>query len=307
MSDSLDLFANAKTDLNSLKVNKNYAERFERNKRREEIQRAKQKAKELGVDFDHLDAEQESESESEDSDGELITKKVNTKFLKALAMIKNRDPRLKDSNFHLFSDSDFETSSEGSGKEKPVYYKDLQRQTILEAAQEEEEEPKSKKSKRDKKGETPVEEQKRLKNEFLSAAKNWESGSMENLLVPRHKTQEEIQQEEDEFQRFVKMRTELEPNTDLNEIKDYWDRVQNEDDRFLKKFVLNQAWQENQELMTYDEIVDQEDEQRDKEIDNFETAFNFRFEEEGFEKIKSKRYRSLFKEYSRISQTQGRY
>jgi protein KRI1 len=39
--------------------------------------------------------------------------------------------------------------------------------------------------------------------------------------------------------------------------------------------------------MTYDEIVDAEDTQRDTEIEHFEAAYNFRFEEEGFEKLKS--------------------
>lgn len=39
--------------------------------------------------------------------------------------------------------------------------------------------------------------------------------------------------------------------------------------------------------MTYDEIVDDEDTKRDDEIEFFETAYNFRFEEEGFEKLKS--------------------
>lgn len=303
MSDSTNFLGESKADFHRLKVNKGFAEKFERNRRREEIQRAKKKAKEIGVDFNDLDAEQESDSESEDSDGDLITRKVNTKFVKALAMIQNRDPRLMDGNFKIFSDSDFETSSEHSEKEKPVYYKDLQRRTILEAVQEEETKPAAKRS---KKGETPIEEQKRIKNEFLSASKSWENVEVNELLKPRNRTHEEIKQEEDEFQRFIKNRTDLDPTTDLNEIKNYWDRVQNEDDRFLKKFVLNQAWQENQELMTYDEIVDREDEKRDQEIENFETAFNFRFEEDGFDKIKSKFYLSLCKNYSRISQTQGR-
>ena len=39
--------------------------------------------------------------------------------------------------------------------------------------------------------------------------------------------------------------------------------------------------------MTYNEIVDKEDEVQTNENEKFETAYNFRFEEEGFDKLKS--------------------
>ena len=41
--------------------------------------------------------------------------------------------------------------------------------------------------------------------------------------------------------------------------------------------------------MTYDEIVDEQDATKTEEVEKFETAYNFRFEEEGFEKLKSNR------------------
>ena len=250
----------------SFSVNSKFASSFEAKKRREEIQKAKERAKDLQL---YSGSEV---SESEDSSAELLTKKANSKFMNILTMIKKGDPKLKDPSFQAFGDSDFETSSLSSEKDqKPVRYKDLLRKQLLNPETEEKE--------------TEVFKEKQVKNEFLEAVNNWEAGNQDsNLFKPR---KVEKMSEKEDLQELVE---DLADNsTDVKALKDYWANTKNEDDLFLKKFLLKKLWKDpDDQLLTYNEIVEQEDEEKANEAEKFETAYNFRFEEEGFEKLKSK-------------------
>ena len=254
----------------SLEINSKFARNFEYNKRREEIQRAKVRAKDLNL----YSGSEVSSSESEDSEAELLTKKANSKFLNLISMIKKGDPSLKDPNYKAFSDSDFEESSEGNEKnkekEKPLRYKDMVRKTLLNP---EEDRP-----------ETEIQKQKQVKNDFLSAVNQWQEENEDpELFKPRSKHETS----KPDLLSIVKETAKDEK--DLKRLKDYWSKADNEDDKFLKKFVLEKMWQEpDNELLTYNEIVEQEDENKANEAEKFETAYNFRFEEVGFEKLKSK-------------------
>lgn len=250
----------------SFSVNSKFASSFEAKKRREEIKKAKERAQELEL---YSGSEV---SESEDSSAELLTKKANSKFMNILTMIKKGDPKLKDPNFQAFSDSDFETSSVSSEKEqKPVRYKDLLRQQLINPGSEEKD--------------TEVFKEKQVKNEFLAAVNNWEAGNKDDSLF-KPRTVEKVAEKED-LQEIVE---ELADNsTDVKALKEYWTSTKNDDDLFLKKFLLKKLWKEpDDQLLTYNEIVEHEDELKTNEAEKFETAYNFRFEEEGFEKLKSK-------------------
>ena len=54
-----------------------------------------------------VESSEESEEE-EDDEGELINATVGKKFLETIAMIRNNDPKLKQTEGELFKDSDFE-------------------------------------------------------------------------------------------------------------------------------------------------------------------------------------------------------
>jgi protein KRI1 len=86
-----------------LKINPEFARRFEHNKRRELLDKAKEKYGEkalLGSDA----SSSESEEEEEDDDGELINANVEKKFLETIAMIRTNDPKLKAVEGELFND-----------------------------------------------------------------------------------------------------------------------------------------------------------------------------------------------------------
>jgi len=115
-----------------LKINPEFARRFEHNKRRELLDKAKEKYGEralLGSDG----SSSESEDEEEDDDGELINANVEKKFLETIAMISSNDPKLKAVEGEVFKDEDFDdySSEDISKPNKKVTYKDLLRKNVL--------------------------------------------------------------------------------------------------------------------------------------------------------------------------------
>jgi protein KRI1 len=251
-----------------IKINTKFAKSFEARKRREEIQKAKKKAEELEI-YSGSDG---SSIESEDSSAELLTKKADSKFMKLMTMIKKGDPKLKDPEFKAFSDSDFDGSSVSSKQDSnPVTYKKLFTKQILNPVDE------------------PVKnshivEQKKIKDEFLNAVNEWDSKNTDDgFLISRDKDRSQNEKTtNDDLEMYA-------DNTqDIKALKDYWSKANDDNELFLKKFVVEKLWEDPKEqLMTYDEIVDEEDAKKTTEVEKFETAYNFRYEEEGFEKLKS--------------------
>lgn len=257
-------------------INQKFAESFENRKRREEIIKAKEKAKFLRLDSgSEID---DSDEESEDSAAELLTKKAEAKFMKALVMIQKGDPKLKDPNYKIFVDSDFETSSEKSKEsDKPIRYKDLVRKEAKKGSLLDEDKIRP---------ETKIEEAQRIKAEFQAAANTWKLNEGEEILKPRVKTEKEVKDEESRFQEFLENYVDSEEKKSVDELKQFWLSKKNADEDFLKKFVINRMWKDEGEILkTYDEIVEHEDEKNFDEAEKFEHVYNYRFEEEGADKI----------------------
>ncbi|GKT52409.1 protein KRI1 [Colletotrichum spaethianum] len=121
-----------------LKVNEEYAKRFEHNKKREELHRhaVEEKFKKTGKGKDDdSDADSSSSDETEDEEGFLATEDLDAQISATLSAIKNKDPRVLDKNFSFFQ----ETSNAAAAaeptpskkKEKPLFLKDYHREKIL--------------------------------------------------------------------------------------------------------------------------------------------------------------------------------
>ncbi|KFA46764.1 hypothetical protein S40293_06815 [Stachybotrys chartarum IBT 40293] len=113
------------------KVNKEFARRFEHNKKREELHRLEEKYKNSKVDAD--DDESSSDDETEDEDGFLATEDLDAQISATLQAIKNKDPRLYDKNTTFFQSTDAPPAdaAKPGKKEKPVYLRDYHREKIL--------------------------------------------------------------------------------------------------------------------------------------------------------------------------------
>jgi protein KRI1 len=123
-------------DEGDLKINPDFARRFEHNKRRELLDKAK------AQDLLNSDDDSEASVEEEDDDGALINANVEKKFLETIAMIRSNDPKLKAVEGEVFRDEDFE-SDEGAvvvkGSSKKLTYKDQIREDVLNRGAAEEE------------------------------------------------------------------------------------------------------------------------------------------------------------------------
>ncbi|RMY04935.1 hypothetical protein D0866_15268, partial [Hortaea werneckii] len=134
---------------NGFKINAEYAKRFEHNKKREERHRLEEKfgsgkgkgqnGTGKGGASDEEDEEDSEDQESEDDDAELATEQLDAEIMDTLQAIRRKDPRVYDNSVKFYREFDPET--EGAKKEKkerPMYLQDYHRANLLAGAAEDE-------------------------------------------------------------------------------------------------------------------------------------------------------------------------
>ncbi|KAF7544611.1 hypothetical protein G7Z17_g9822 [Cylindrodendrum hubeiense] len=115
----------------NLKVNEEFARRFEHNKKREEQQRSEEKYKKGGKGDD--DDDDSSSDESEDEDGFLATEDLDAQISATLQAIRNKDPKVYDKEVTFYKDSDKAKAAADNKdkKDKPIYLRDYHREKLL--------------------------------------------------------------------------------------------------------------------------------------------------------------------------------
>ncbi|KAI8634580.1 KRI1-like family C-terminal-domain-containing protein [Xylariaceae sp. FL1651] len=129
-----------------LKINDEFAKRFEHNKKREELQRLEEKfkskqtsgTKSKSNDDDDDEEEEEGDSssdETEDEDGFLATEELDAQISATLQAIKTKDPRVYDGKTTFYTPVDEDDNAQPTGlkqkKEKPVFLQDYQRERLM--------------------------------------------------------------------------------------------------------------------------------------------------------------------------------
>ncbi|PIL32876.1 hypothetical protein GSI_04994 [Ganoderma sinense ZZ0214-1] len=195
-----------------LTVNEHYAKAYEYRKEREELAKLKEK---YGSDVDEdADEEDSEDAESEDEDGEELTPAMDAAILRTLARIKRKDPAIYETGKDVFEEERKRTGEVQLGsrapkdKSKPLTI----RQHALAAALEDASGSRSPSPE----PLTYVQEQERLREDTIAAFKAAVEGADEDVdfLVPREKTKDEIEREEEEYRAFL----EREVGQDLAEI-----------------------------------------------------------------------------------------
>ncbi|KAL1662664.1 KRI1-like family C-terminal-domain-containing protein [Schizophyllum commune] len=275
-------------DLNLLTINEHYAKAFEYKKERQELEKLKAK---YGSDYEEDDiSESDSESdESEDEDGEELTPAVDAAILRTLARIKRKDPEIYDSKTNIFQGAcilwklpEQQKLADVKPKTRPAKDK-----VALENAL-------------DRGSRTPspeivthVEEQRALRDETIAAFHTAvdSADDEDDLLIPREKTKDELEREEEEYRTFLEREVgedlshlvsvesaagtsaavkadaeeEESPKKKKKKEKKQAEKGQDkggkskeeEDHEFLMNYILNRGWmdRESKRIPTYKEVT----------------------------------------------------
>ncbi|KAK6207555.1 ribosome biogenesis protein Kri1 [Colletotrichum tabaci] len=265
-----------------LKVNEEYAKRFEHNKKREELQRLEEKYKKTGKgnDDDDSDADSSSSDETEDEEGFLATEDLDAQISATLSAIKNKDPRVLDKNFSFFQETAAAEATPSKKKEKPLFLKDYHREKILAGGvgasdDEDEDGPPP--------PQTYNQEQDALKKSIVSEINKAAESDNEDDFVQRKPGQEVVQPVDLGDEGIHPARA-----ANVNPYKKKTKKQITEEDianaekdpeLFLSNFMAARAWTEggehNWKAFESDEGEGDEGELYDK----FEEAYNLRFED----------------------------
>ncbi|KAI9803727.1 MAG: KRRI-Interacting protein 1 [Piccolia ochrophora] len=262
------------------KINEDFARRYEHNKKREERHKLEEKygsgkssrranGQHEGLDFDDLSQGSSSSSEDEDDEGLLATEALDREIAQTLNAIRSKDPRVYDKSSSFFSETPVNDLGEEVSKDKPMFLRDYHRKNLLNGyIGGENEEPEQVQK-------TYAQEQDDLKSEIVKEmhAQNDEGSIPEDaddgsdggtgFLVLKSKPQRE--------------RKKVSSN-DLQEKRLPLDVASADKDpeNFLSNFLSSRAWVPTSTVQPQPFESDEEDEEQ--RADEFEQAYNFRFE-----------------------------
>ncbi|KAF8792593.1 protein KRI1 homolog [Argiope bruennichi] len=260
---------------NEFTINKNYAERYDIWRNKEELQKLKDLSKEISSSSSESEEEEEPEIEKD--------------FLKTLSLLKSKDPRIYDESTEFFKEEATPKKPKAK-KEKPMFMKDYERKIVLEQNGmfvDEEDDDDNNKELPERQLLTNKEEEE-IKKSFIEAAPD--SDEEDELFQVRTKTKVEEEKEEADYKQW------LETEKDLLFLNKCWnDPKIDEDEKFLRDYILNKRYLTDDkpgEIPMYDEITQDidllnEDEKDLEKQEIFEHKYNFRFEEPDEEFIKS--------------------
>ncbi|RLN98291.1 hypothetical protein BBJ28_00019091 [Nothophytophthora sp. Chile5] len=253
-----------------LTVNAKFALAFETRKRQEELTALGRRGRRA-----EDDDEDSEDSETEDEDGEELTAALDADIRKTLSLIRRRDPAIYDAKIAFFQPQPAaEEAPDRSKKSRsaPLYYKDLVRQQAVagdvDASDEEEEEPVR----------TYAEEQAQLRTDFLASlqpesAEQEEQEALDGgLFAVRRKSEGERQQEAADFAAFT------------TKYGSALGQTAADPEAFLQHYLSSEGWKDKRfdAVPHYEELVQEDDEDAEalERAEEFEHAYNFRFEEQ---------------------------
>ncbi|KAG8414917.1 Ribosome biogenesis protein Kri1 [Metarhizium acridum] len=264
-SDS-DSDGGAQLEKSDLRVNEEYARRFEYNKKREEKHKLEEKFKNSGRGQDDDDDESSSSNETEDEDGFLATEDLDAQISATLHAIRNKDPRLYDKNYKFIDLPDEDTAGGKEKKEKPVFLRDYHREKLLQgdaATSDGEEDPVP---------QTYAEEQDALRksivSEFNTAGAMDDSDDSDSDGFMKKKAPAKVEKTENGLHPTRAAALKISDLDIINADKD--------PETYLSNFLSARAWipEEGGRWKAFESDEGEDDDRADE----FEQAYNMRFE-----------------------------
>ncbi|RMY67006.1 hypothetical protein D0862_15130, partial [Hortaea werneckii] len=282
---------------NGFKINTEYAKRFEHNKKREERQRLEEKfgsGKGKGQNgtgksgaSDDEDEEDSEDEESEDDDAELATEQLDAEIMDTLQAIRRKDPRVYDNSVKFYREFDPETEgAKKEKKEKPMYLQDYHRANLLAGAAEDEAGAEAEQPPR-----TFAQEQEDMRKELVggmhAAAKDEqkEDGGAagddeeeeDDFLVAKSKPQHDslpatttASSSSDAAQQPKQNKRKRLTDSDIA-------TAEKDPETYLSNFMAARAWLPSDGARW--QAFDSDDSDDDRRADEFEEAYNMRFED----------------------------
>jgi len=205
-----------------------------------------------------------SESEDEDDAGELATEALDSEINAILNAIRSRDPRVYDPKTTFYSSlgHDQEGQPPQEKKEKPMYLRDYHRENLLNgqitADEVDEEVPL-----------TYNEEQEALKRSVVGEINTAAANSGTN-----HTMDEDDEASDDGFL-VTKTRNDV-PKVSLIDALDV-EQAGKDPETFLSNFMSSRAWVPSERSRF--QAFESDDEEEERRAEEFEEAYNFRFED----------------------------
>ncbi|SPO02775.1 related to protein KRI1 [Cephalotrichum gorgonifer] len=245
-----------------LKVNEEYAKRFEHNKKREERQKLEEKYKGDG------DSESDSTSESEDEDAFLATEDLDVHISETLNALKSKDPRIYDKNVKFFPQKDTPETGPEKKKEKPVFLKDYHRERYLSGKANEL--PEDDDDADEGAPKTYVQEQADLKKSIVAeikAAAESDEDAEADFLKPKEKSKKRKADKEDAASKREITQADIANAGDNPEA-------------YLSNFMASRAWAAAPDGSNWQAFESDDGGDSDLEkADEIEAAYNMRFED----------------------------
>lgn len=237
-----------------LKVNEEYARRFEHNKKRAEMHRLEEKYGQNPNDEDSEETDSEDD-EDEDDVAELITENLDAEISATLQAIRAKDPRVYDPKVKFYREEDEQESdadnASGSKKEKPMTLRDYHTKNLLEGkldpGEEEDDAPPR----------TYVQEQEEVR---------------QNLVKEIYTTAEDDDEEDFLVAKSKPAKRERVTITEQDVVQ-----ADKDPETFLSNFMSSRAWVPTDK--TPFQGLESEDEEELARAEEFEAAYNLYFED----------------------------
>lgn len=253
-----------------LKVNQEYARRFDYNKKREELRRledkfgssAKKRKRANGDEGSESQSEESSSESEDDSEAELATETLDAEIQATLNAIKTKDPRVYDKSITFYTQ--LEDGADGPStkaeKEKPLFLRDYHRETLLNGADG-----------------TAIEDASELKTYDQEQADL--KASIVKQIHDAAADEDNVSNAEDSGDEDGFLKAKEKPKQDGKRARPQLD-VENADrdpETFLSNFMASRAWTAPERTQLQPFESDDEEEERRAEV--FEEAYNLRFED----------------------------
>ncbi|EEP77161.1 predicted protein [Uncinocarpus reesii 1704] len=206
--------------------------------------------------------EDSSESETEDDEAELVTEAVDLEILATIQAIRNKDPRVYDTDAVFYTKLDEENVPTGRKEQKPMFLRDYHRENLLRGANGDDNEEDTPK--------TYVQEQEELKRTIVKEM----HAAVDGEAAPSHED-DGVDDDDGFLIRKSKPETAAVERKQITE-EDVAD-ADKDPESFLSNFMASRAWVASERANF--QPFESDDDEEEAKAEAFEEAYNLRFED----------------------------